>query len=139
MKQEQLNQKLAEYDSKFFGSLEIVLEKIAQKSKALASNLKECVIRLQNSDRHLRAAQGEEIAIKDSDLSGDEFEIFRKYVRLLRSCTIMCGHEISNEYKKLFIDFFSGTRLKLSRECPHGGGPQGDIHGTCKNKKKETT
>ena len=111
-----MNLALQDYDSKFFESLGIVLEKMAEGSKALASNLKDCIIRLQESDRYLRAYRGEVIAIKDSDLSGDEFEIFRKYVRLLRSCTIMCGHEISNEYKKLFIDFFSGTRLKLARE-----------------------
>jgi hypothetical protein len=42
--------------------------------------------------------------------------IFRKYVRLLRSCTIMCGHELSLEIKSLFLDFFSGTRLKLAQE-----------------------
>ena len=120
MEIKEINLALRDYDSKFFEALDIVLDKMAEGSKALASNLKDCIIKLQESDRYLRAYRGEEIAIKDADLSGDEFEIFRKYVRLLRSCTIMCGHEVSNEYKKLFIDFFSGERLKLAKELKNG-------------------
>lgn len=127
-----INLALQDYDSKFFEKLEPVLEKIAAKSKALASNLKECITKLQENDRYLRASQNQEIATKESELTGEEFDIFRKYVRLLRSCTIMCGHEVSNEYKKLFIDFFSGTRLKLARDI-------GGEYGTCKNEEKEAS
>jgi hypothetical protein len=120
----ELNLKLSEYDSNFFENLGPVLEKISKKSKALSSNLKDCIIKLQNSDRYLRAYRQEKIPIKESELEGEEFEIFRKYVRLLRSCTIMCGQDCSNEYKKLFIEFFSGTRLKLAQEL-------NNKHGTC--------
>lgn len=55
------------------------------------------------------------MAIKESELSGEEFEVFRKYVRLLRSCTIMCGQDCSLNFKKIFIDFFAGDRLKLAK------------------------
>lgn len=129
---DELNLALRDYDLRFFSDLEKVLEKISLKSKALASNLKDCTVKLKESDRYLRAYLGKEVFIKESDLSGEEFEIFRKYVRLLRSCTIMCGQEVSSEYKKLFIDFFMGTRLKLAREL-------GEANGTCKNQEKETT
>ena len=91
----------------------------------MASNLKECLERFRASDRYLRAYRGEHIAIKESELTGEEFDIFRKYVRLLRSCTIMCGQESSQNFKKIFMDFFSGTRLKLARE----------LHGASKNQK----
>lgn len=86
------------------------------KSKALASNLKECFIKFQNSNRYLDAYLGKKVAMKESELDGDDFETFRKYVRLLRSCTIMCGQELSGKYKKLFIDFYAGKRLELARE-----------------------
>jgi arginyl-tRNA--protein-N-Asp/Glu arginylyltransferase len=119
---ERINLALRDYDSTYFENLDLVLRNISHKSKALASNLKDCIIRLKNSDRYLRAYRQEKIAVKDSELEDEEFEIFRKYVRLLRSCTIMCGHESSNEYKKLFIDFFSGTRLKLAQELRHKDG-----------------
>ena len=117
---QKLISKLQDYDSYFFEALEPVLEKMREGSKALASNLKDCIIKLQESDRYLRASRGETVAVKEAELTGEEFEIFRKYVRLLRSCTIMCGHEVTNEYKKLFIDFFSGTRLKLAIELKNG-------------------
>lgn len=111
-----LNQALEKYDQDFYQELEPVLEEIALKSKALASNLKECIDRLKASDRYLRAFRKETVAVRESDLSGEEFEIFRKYVRLLRSCTIMCGQESSHKFKTLFMDFFSGTRLKLASD-----------------------
>ncbi len=123
-----LNQDLAKYDDELFAKLEPVLAEISLKSKALASNLKECITRLQKSDRYLRAARGEILACKDSDLEGEEFEIFRKYVRLLRSCTIVCGHNCSKEFKELFLDFFSGSRLELAKSYESG-----------KNQKEETT
>lgn len=105
-----------------------MLEEIRCQSKALASNLKECITRLQNSDRYQRAARGETIACKDSDLEGEEFEIFRKYVRLLRSCTIICGQNCSRDFKVLFLDFFSGSRLELAKSYESG-----------KNQKEKTT
>lgn len=113
---EELNKKLLDYDSKFFTSLEPVLEDISKKSQALASNLKDCIVQLQKSDRYLRAYQDEFVSNKESELTGLEFDIFRKYVRLLRSCTIMCGHEITSRFKPLFLDFFSGNRLKIAKE-----------------------
>ena len=112
---ETLNSKLSEYDQKVFQELEIVLEEMAKNSKALASNLKSCFTEISLSDRYLRAYNGEEVAIKEKELREDEFMIFRKYVRLLRSCTIMCGGQLSDRFKKLFIDFFMGERLKLAR------------------------
>lgn len=120
---ETLNLKLKSYDDKVFQDLEPVLEEISKKSKALASNLKNCFTEIALSDRYLRAYNGDDVAIEEKDLKEDEFMIFRKYVRLLRSCTIMCGGELSNSYKKLFIDFFMGKRLSLARElilinCP---------------------
>ncbi len=105
-----------QYDEQFYKNLSVVIDEISFKSKALASNLKQCIDRLRDSDRYLRAFQGLPVAIKDADLEGDEFEIFRKYVRLLRSCTIMCGQETSKNFKELFIDFFSGTRLELAKQ-----------------------
>lgn len=105
-----------QYDQDFYIRLQVVLDEIALKSKALASNLKDCVDRLRDSDRYLRAYQGDTIAIKESDLSGEEFEIFRKYVRLLRSCTIMCGQESSKKFKELFWDFFAGKRLEITKQ-----------------------
>ncbi len=117
MDMEALNSNLEKkYDSDFYNKLQIVTDEISLKSKALASNLKECIDRLRDSDRYLRAFQGLPVATKDSDLDCDEFEIFRKYVRLLRSCTIMCGQETSRKFKELFIDFFSGTRLELAKQ-----------------------
>lgn len=115
MKSTLLKQELENYDQDFYQKLEPVLEEIALKSKALASNLKDCIERLKISDRYWRAYQGENISIKEADLSGEEFEIFRKYVRLLRSCTIMCGQESSFKFKTLFMDFFAGTRLELAQ------------------------
>ena len=110
-----LNQELTDYDEKFFSDLEPVLKLISEKSQALSSNLKDCIVQLQNSDRYLRAYRGEEISNKEKELSGTEFDIFRKYVRLLRSCTIMCGQDASAEFKKYFLDFFSGARLELAK------------------------
>ena len=111
----ELNQELNSYDEEFFTSLEPVLTLISEKSQALASNLKDCIVQLQNSDRYLRAAQGKTVSNKEKELTGLEFDIFRKYVRLLRSCTIMCGLEASSKFKKLFLDFFSGKRLELAK------------------------
>lgn len=116
MNQEKLNEELRDYDENIYRELEPVLSEIASKSKALASNLKECLDRLRASDRYLRAYRGENIATKESELNGEEFDIFRKYVRLLRSCTIMCGQESSKQFKDIFMDFFSGTRLTLAKE-----------------------
>ncbi|NQY81086.1 MAG: hypothetical protein HRT47_12340 [Candidatus Caenarcaniphilales bacterium] len=113
---ETLNLKLKSYDDRVFQDLEPVLEEISKNSKALASNLKSCFTEIALSDRYLRAYNGEEVAIKEKELKEGEFMIFRKYVRLLRSCTIMCGGELSDRYKKLFIDFFMGERLSLARE-----------------------
>lgn len=107
---------LTNYDQEFFTKLEPVLAEISTKSKGLASNLKDCIIKLQNSDRYERAAHGEIVTIAEKDLSGEEFEIFRKYVRLLRSCTIVCGQDCSRRFKELFLDFFSGTRLEIARQ-----------------------
>jgi len=114
MNLEELNKKLEFYDQNFFLRLEPVLLKTALKSKALASNLKDCINRLKASDRYLRAYNKQKVGIKESELVGEEFEIFRKYVRLLRSCTIMCGQENSKEFKELFLEFFSGARLELT-------------------------
>jgi hypothetical protein len=112
---EKLNEKLDVYDKKFFAELEPVLELIAQRSQALASNLKDCIVQLQKSDRYLRAFQGETVSNKESELTGLEFDIFRKYVRLLRSCTIMCGHDVSKQFKTHFLDYFSGKRVELAK------------------------
>jgi hypothetical protein len=111
-----LEEKLLSYDQCFYEDLEAVLEKIRSKSKALASNLKECITAISKTDRYLRAYRQENIAIREKDLKGEEFMIFRKYVRLLRSCTILCGQESSSEFKKYFLDFFSGTRIDLARK-----------------------
>ncbi len=89
---------------------------MAEKSKALAANLRRCFTKFKDSDRYLRAYRGETVAVLEKELTQDEFMTFREYVRLLRSCTIMCGKELSLEYKKLFMDFFSGRRLDLARE-----------------------
>ncbi len=89
---------------------------MSEKSKALASNLKRCIVTFQKSDRYLRAFNGEEVPLKEKELKEEEFLIFREYVRLLRSCTIMCGKEVSEDYRKLFMEFFSGARLDLARE-----------------------
>ncbi|MCE2928104.1 MAG: hypothetical protein LW817_00550 [Candidatus Caenarcaniphilales bacterium] len=111
-----LEQELAKYDEKFFAELAPILEIIKQKSKALASNLLDCIIQLQKSDRYLKASQGFNVAIKESDLKDQEFEIFRKYVRLLRSCTIICDQETSGKFKTLFWDFFAGARLVIAQK-----------------------
>lgn len=111
-----LNLKLKNYDDGFYKRLEPVIQKISSKSKALASNLKDCIDKLRLSDRYLRANLQETVATKESDLDGEEFEIFRKYVRLLRSCTIMCGQDVSKEFKELFLEFFSGERLQLAQK-----------------------
>jgi len=73
-----LNKLLAEYDAKFNQDLQVVLDEISLKSKALASNLKECLERLYNSERYLNAYQGKQIAMREADLSGEEFD---KHVR----------------------------------------------------------
>ncbi len=112
----ELNQALAQYDKETYAKLDLVLQRIAIKSKALASNLKDCFEQFRLSDRYLRAYNGESIPILENQLIEEEFMIFRKYVRLLRSCTIMCGQELSQEFKVLFLDFFSGTRVKLAKE-----------------------
>jgi hypothetical protein len=49
-------------------------------------------------------------------LKDQEFEIFRKYVRLLRSCTIICDQETSGKFKTLFWDFFAGARLVIAQK-----------------------
>lgn len=116
MNLDELNLSLKAYDENIYREVEVVLNEIGSKSKALASNLKECLERLAASDRYLRAYHGDDIATKESELKGEEFDIFRKYVRLLRSCTIMCGQESSKKFKDLFMDFFSGTRLTLAKE-----------------------
>lgn len=103
------------YDKEFYSKLQIVLDEIALKSKALASNLKECIERLKYSDRYLRAYLGQNPSIKEAELVGEEFDIFRKYVRLLRSCTIISGHDCSGRFKELFLDFFAGKRLEIAK------------------------
>ncbi len=123
MNHESINEELRNYDENIYRELEPILAEIASKSKALASNLKECLERLKATDRYLRAYKGEAVATKESELTGEEFDIFRKYVRLLRSCTIMCGQESSKKFKDLFMDFFSGKRLSLAKE----------LNGTSKN------
>jgi len=115
---DELNKKLEVYDLDFYCRLEPVLQKISLKSKALASNLKDCIEKLKASDRYLKAQNQEKVGIKESELEGEEFETFRKYVRLLRSCTIMCGQESSKEFKELFLEFFSGKRLELAKNLP---------------------
>lgn len=113
---DELNRALAAYDQEIFLQLEPVLAEMSLKSRALASNLKRCFEKFRDSDRYLRAYRGEEVAIKENELTEQEFMIFREYVRLLRSCTIMCGKDLSQAYKKLFIDFFAGERLNRARE-----------------------
>ena len=112
---ETLNKALKDYDDEVYSKLEPVLEEMREKSNALASNLKRCFDKFRQTDRYLRAFKGEEVAIKEKELKEEEFMIFREYVRLLRSCTIMCGNETSKKFKELFIDFFSGKRLELAR------------------------
>lgn len=82
----------------------------------MASNLKRCIEKFRLTDRYLRAAQGQEVALKEKELEAEEFLIFREYVRLLRSCTIMCGKELSEEYRGLFWEFFAGRRLDLAKK-----------------------
>ncbi|MDD9898105.1 MAG: hypothetical protein OXU45_03800 [Candidatus Melainabacteria bacterium] len=130
---EKLNQILEEYDQEFFGKLEPVLDEIRAQSKGLASNLKDCIIQLAKSDRYQRAADGKTVAIKEKELTGEEFEIFRKYVRLLRSCTIICSQGCSGRFKELFLDFFSGTRLEIALKA------SGNNHEPSQNQEKETS
>jgi len=111
-----LNQNLQEYDNQVMADLEPILEDIAKQSKALASNLKACLTDIAKTDRYLRACRGEFVGMEEKDFSEEEFQIFRKYVRLLRSCTIMCGNDLSARYKRIFLDYFSGKRLKLAKE-----------------------
>lgn len=116
MELEELNKALSKYDEEIYAKLDLVLSQISLRSNALASNLKDCFNQLRLSDRYLRAYNGEEVPILEQDLREEEFMIFRKYVRLLRSSTILCGHESSKEIKELFLDFFSGSRLKLAKD-----------------------
>lgn len=118
---QKLNEYLKEYDRAIFEQLDLILEKVSEKSKALASNLKRCLTKMRDTDRYLRAFYNQPVAIKENELTGEEFLIFREYVRLLRSCTIMCGPEASAQFKKLFLDFFAGARVELARE--YGAGP----------------
>ncbi len=117
---DQLNLFLKSYDDELYRELEPILEKIRLKSKALASNLQECFISMAATTRYLRAANGESVGMKDSDLLPEEFMPFRKYVRLLRSCTILLGNEISKEFKELYMDFTFGKRLELARDYGTG-------------------
>ncbi len=111
-----LNLLLRDYDAKIFAELEPVLVQMRLKSNALAANLQRCFTKFRDTDRYLRAYQGEILSSSEKELTQDEFMVFREYVRLLRSCTIMCGKEVSGQYKKLFMDFFAGRRLDLARE-----------------------
>lgn len=110
-----LNLRLKDYDDKIMAELEPILEEMAKHSKALASNLRSCFTDIAQSDRYLRAFNGEPVGVQEKDFTEEEFNIFRKYVRLLRSCTIMCGNDLSARYKKLFIDFFMGERLTKAK------------------------
>lgn len=112
-----LNQSLQEYDNQVMSDLKPILEEISKNSKALASNLKACFTDIAKTDRYLRACKGEFVGLEEKDFTEEEFQIFRKYVRLLRSCTIMCGNDLSARYKKIFLDYFSGRRLELAREA----------------------
>lgn len=112
----ELNNLLIDYDQRIFDELEPIIEEIALNSKALAVSLKSCFVEITKTDRYLKFYRGEEVAMSDKELEGDEFMIFRKYVRLLRSCTIMCGNQLSLKYKKVFLDFFMGERLQLARK-----------------------
>jgi hypothetical protein len=107
---------LADYDQRFFTELEPVLTEIALKSKALASNLRRCLTKFRDTERYLKAYLGEPVTAKEAELEGEEFMIFREYVRLLRSCTIMCGNETSARFKKFFLEFFAGKRLELAKD-----------------------
>ena len=112
---DEIDKKLAIYDAEIMKDLEPILLDIAKSSKALASNLKSCFTDIANTDRYLRAYKGDSVGIEEKDFTEEEFNIFRKYVRLLRSCTIMCGQDLSFRYKTLFIDFFMGKRLEIAR------------------------
>ncbi len=111
-----LNHSLQAYDDEVFAELEPVLDSIALRSKALASNLRRCFTKIRDNDRYLRAYQGEQVSCQEKNFSEAEFMIFREYVRLLRACTIACGKELSEKYKQLFMDFFNGKRLDLAKQ-----------------------
>lgn len=70
--------------------------------------------KIRETNRYLNAYNGQAAAMKEKDLPEDEFMIFREYVRLLRSCTIMCGKDVSEKFKEIFVDFFFGTRIELA-------------------------
>jgi len=112
---DEIDKQLAVYDAEIMLELEPILLEIAKSSKALASNLKSCFTEIANTDRYLRAYRGDLVGIEEKDFTEEEFNIFRKYVRLLRSCTIMCGQDLSFRYKTLFIDFFMGKRLEIAK------------------------
>ena len=115
-----LNEKLKDYDEDFFKRLDPVLDKISEKSQALASSLKKTITNFRETDRYLKASNGENVAILEKELTEREFMIFREYVSLLRSCTIMCGHDQSEEFKNLFKEFFSGERLERAKKLGNG-------------------
>lgn len=119
-----LNQNLHDYDARIISELEPILDEISKNSKALASNLKACFTDIAKTDRYLRAYNGEAVGIQEKDFTEEEFNIFRKYVRLLRSCTIMCSNDLSAKFKKLFLDFFMGTRIELAKQLKQIDPPQ---------------
>ena len=126
---EDLYKKIDEYlstniDPEILKNLDIELEKVAKKSKALASSLKRCFSSARKSYRYVEAYKLGAISRSGVDLTPNQIEDelkdffekndfmhYREYVRLLRACTIDVGGDVSSNIKELYNNFFSGKRL----------------------------
>lgn len=109
--------------------LDLWLEVVNKKSKALSSSLRRC---FNNAKKSMRFALVYELGKKDAknmkDIKEEELETYlvdclkdyfekndfmhyREFVRLLRACTIDVGGEASSHIKEMYNDFFFGKRL----------------------------
>ena len=125
-------------DNEIISELDFYLDKVREKSKALASSLKRCFDNARKSMRFVLVYNlGKEDKKNRKDIKEEELETYledylkdyfeendfmhyREFVRLLRACTIDVGGEVSSPIKKMYNNYFLGKRLikayKLGRE-----------------------
>jgi len=117
---------LQNFDEQIDQDLVPVWQEVSKHSKALVNSLKDCFVQARKSQRFEYIY---ELAKTDKNLSPEEitkkatekyseqdFMLFRKYVRLLRACTLSAGGECSKKIKESFKRTFFTERLYLAYE-----------------------
>ena len=116
-------------DNEIISELDFYLDRVREKSKALASSLKRCFDNARKSMRFVLVYNlGKEDKKNRKDIKEEElktylegylkdyfekndFMHYREFVRLLRACTIDVGGKVSSPIKEAYNNYFLGKRL----------------------------